>query len=138
MRDAAHDSARTRRRCDQAVRRSADGSASRPGQVPGQVLPRAPSAEQKVDYEVEAVGFMEKHKFAAHAKGWGVRWRTRGRVSCAKSLDFATADRPIPYLRYKNTLGILSALYLYLRYSRSLIPKVSEHLRYLRYSIPVP
>ena len=30
------------------------------------------------------------------AKGWGVRWRTRGRVLCAKSLDFATADRPIP------------------------------------------
>lgn len=68
----SHDSERPRRRRDQAARRSADGSASRPGQVrPGKFFPALQAAEQKVDYDVEAIEFMEKHKFAAHAKGWG-------------------------------------------------------------------
>jgi hypothetical protein len=41
--------------------------------VPGKHFPQLQPAEQKVDYEGVATEFSEKHKFAQHAKAWGIQ-----------------------------------------------------------------
>ena len=137
VRDAAHDSACPRRRCDQAVRRSADGSASRPGQAcPGKFFPALQAPSRRSTTKWRPLGLWRSTS-SLHTRRAGVYGGAHGAVCRAPNL-WILRPRTAPYLRYKNTLGILSALYLYLRYSKSPIPKVSKHLRYLRYSIPVP